>query len=91
MRLRTLIKYTVVLIAVGALEMGSLWQIEISILNENHGWEFAYLFTWIQGVNNWAARDFFFTVNFLIFCAMAIACLCVGYSLGKEEGEKNKK
>ena len=64
----------------GAVVFGSLWQIEITILNQLNGdYPFAYLFTWIQGVNNWAARDFFFAlIGVSFFLTVAVA-----YKLGK--------
>ena len=53
--------------------MGSLWQLEIAKLNMLNGnYPFAYAFTWIQGVDNWAASDFFMLLMVLSFIGVAL-------------------
>jgi hypothetical protein len=79
MRMNRVAALNATLFVLGALVFGSLWQIEISILNDFHGWTFGYLFTWIQGVSNWAARDFFFAV----IGASFLFTVYVAFLLGK--------
>ena len=53
MRLKTELVLLSLLSIFSLVFMGSLWQIEISILNTVHGWEFGYFFVylgWIIGL-----------------------------------------
>lgn len=71
----------IVLFACGGFLFGSLWQIEISIINGLNGWPFMYLFNMVQ-VGNWEARDFFYLVIGLTF----LLTVAVAYHLGRNEG-----
>jgi len=64
----------------GAFVFGSLWQIEITILNQLNGdYPFGIFFSFIYPVSNWQARDFFYG----LIGACFILTVAVSFKLGE--------
>jgi hypothetical protein len=53
--------------------MGSMWQLEITVLNRLNGdFPFGYFFSIIRGVDNWAAADFWMLLMIVAFVVVAL-------------------
>lgn len=71
----------------GAIVFGSLWQIEITILNQLNGdYPFGSLFGLIFPVSNWAARDFFYALIAVCF----VLTVTTAFLLGRASTDSEK-
>ena len=78
--------YALLLVVLGFIFVGSQWQMEISILNTVHGWEFGYFFCLVT-LNNWVARDIFYTIQFAVF----LLAITTAYFFGKTGGDNDRQ